>query len=188
MALLYLPLYLVLIGFLSVFLWIPAFGLGIYLLVRQPRCRLVLGVLFALWAPVLALVLILPRAESALEVHFRDWLHALPVYLWALISIALLVAIARYACKHFSKDWVLLCLKLGCALTVLAVLTVGVFYLGLTGAAEEVGEWQGQQVVMKKYTWMETSYSYYLYDGPFLLGEYLGWSEEPWQIPEWGSE
>lgn len=51
MALLYLPLYLVLIGFLSVFLWIPAFGLGIYLLVRQPRCRLVLGVLFALWAP-----------------------------------------------------------------------------------------------------------------------------------------
>lgn len=185
MSLLYLPLYLVLIGFLSVFLWIPAFGLGIYLLVRETRCRLVLGVLFALWAPVLALVLFLPGIEKAFDVRLRDWLHALPVYLWALISIALLVAIARYACKHFSKDWVLLCLKLGCALTVLAVLTVGIFYLGLTGRPEKVGEWQGQQVVMQKSTWMETTYDYYRYNGPFLLGESLGWSESPWDLPKY---
>ncbi len=27
---------------------------------------------------------------------------------------------------------------------------------------------------------METTYSYYAYNGPFLLGESLGWSEEPW--------
>lgn len=184
MALLYLPLYLVLIGFLSVFLWIPAFALGIFLLVREKGCRLVLGILYGLWAPALALVLLLPRAEEAMGIKLRDWIHALPVYLWALMSILLLIAIARYALKFFSQRWVRLCLKGGCALTVLAVLTVGTFYLGLTGAPEEVGTWQGEQVVMQKFTWMETSYSYYRYNGPFLLGEYLGWSEEPWSLQE----
>ena len=184
MALLYLPLYLVLIGFLSVFLWIPAFALGIFLLVREKGCRLVLGILYGLWAPALALVLLLPRAEEAMGIKLRDWIHALPVYLWALLSILLLAAIARYALRYFSQRWVRLCLKGGCALTVLAVLTVGTFYLGLTGAPEEVGTWQGEQVVMQKFTWMETSYSYYRYNGPFLLGEYLGWSEEPWSLQE----
>ncbi len=184
MALLYLPLYLVLIGFLSVFLWIPAFFLGIFLLVREKGSRLVLGILYGLWAPALALVLLLPRAEEAMGIKLRDWLHSLPVYVWALLSILLLVAIARYALKYFSKSWVRLCLKLGCALTVLAVLTVGTFYLGLTGAPEEEGTWQGEAVVMRKFTWMETTYSYYRYNGPFLLGEYLGWSEEPWSLEE----
>lgn len=184
MALLYLPLYLVLIGFLSVFLWIPAFALGIFLLVREKGSRLVLGILYGLWAPALALVLLLPRAEEAMGIKLRDWIHALPVYLWALMSILLLIAIARYALRYFSQRWVRLCLKGGCALTVLAVLTVGTFYLGLTGAPEEVGTWQGEQVVMQKFTWMETSYSYYRYNGPFLLGEYLGWSEEPWSLQE----
>lgn len=184
MALLYLPLYLVLIGFLSVFLWIPAFALGIFLLVRDKGCRLVLGILYGLWAPALALVLLLPRAEDAMGIKLRDWIHALPVYLWALMSILLLAAIARYALRYFSQRWVRLCLKGGCALTVLAVLTVGTFYLGLTGAPEEVGTWQGEQVVMQKFTWMETSYSYYRYNGPFLLGEYIGWSEEPWSLQE----
>ena len=184
MALLYLPLYLVLIGFLSVFLWIPAFALGIFLLVREKGSRLVLGILYGLWAPALALVLLLPRAEDAMGIKLRDWIHALPVYLWALLSILLLAAIARYALRYFSQRWVRLCLKGGCALTVLAVLTVGTFYLGLTGAPEEVGTWQGEQVVMQKFTWMETSYSYYRYNGPFLLGEYLGWSEEPWSLQE----
>ena len=184
MALLYLPLYLVLIGFLSVFLWIPAFALGIFLLVREKGSRLVLGILYGLWAPALALVLLLPRAEEAMGIKLRDWIHALPVYLWALLSILLLAAIARYALRYFSQRWVRLCLKGGCALTVLAVLTVGTFYLGLTGAPEEVGTWQGEQVVMQKFTWMETSYSYYRYNGPFLLGEYLGWSEEPWSLQE----
>ena len=117
-------------------------------------------------------------------IKLRDWIHALPVYLWALLSILLLAAIARYALRYFSQRWVRLCLKGGCALTVLAVLTVGTFYLGLTGAPEEVGTWQGEQVVMQKFTWMETSYSYYRYNGPFLLGEYLGWSEEPWSLQE----
>ena len=184
MALLYLPLYLVLIGFLSVFLWIPAFALGIFLLVRQRRCRPVLGTLFGLWAPALALVLLLPRAEDAMGIKLRDWLYTLPVYLWALISILLLIAIVRYALTFFSKPWVRLCLKVGCALTVLAVLTVGTFYLGLTGRPEEVGMWQGEKVIMQKFTWMETSYSYYRYNGPFLLGESLGWSEEPWELSE----
>lgn len=182
MALLYLPLYLVFIGFLSVFLWIPAFGLGVYLLVKDRRCRPVMGTLFVLWAPALALVLLLPRAEAAAGVMLRDWVHAIPVYLWALLSILLLAAIARYALKHFSKNWARPCLKIGCALTVLAVLTVGVFYLGLTGRPEEVREYQGEQVVMAKFSWMETTYSYYRYNGPFLLGEYLGWSEEPWSL------
>lgn len=184
MALLYLPLYLVLIGFLSVFLWIPAFALGIFLLVREKGCRLVLGILYGLWAPALALVLLLPRAETTFGFQLRDWIHALPVYVWALLSILLLIAIAWYALKFFPKPWVRLCLKVGCALTVLAVLTVGTFYLGLTGRPEEVREYHGEQVVMAKFTWMETSYSYYRYNGPFLLGEYLGWSEEPWSLQE----
>lgn len=182
MSLLYLPLYLVFIGFLSVFLWIPAFFLGIYLLLRETSCRLALGALFALWAPALALVLLLPRAEAAAGVMLRDWVHSLPVYLWAALSILLLIAIAWYALKRFSRPWVPLCLKVGCALTVLAVLTVGVFYLGLTGRPEEEGEYRGERVVMAKFSWMETTYSYYRYNGPFLLGEYLGWSEEPWGL------
>ena len=182
MALLYLPLYLVFIGFLSVFFWIPAFFLGIFLLVREKRCRLALGVLFALWAPALALVLLLPRAEEAFGFQVRDWVHSLPVYLWAALSILLLIAITWYSLKRFSRPWAPLCLKLGCALTVLAVLTVGVFYLGLTGRPEEEGEYQGEKVVMAKFSWMETTYSYYRYNGPFLLGEYLGWSEEPWGL------
>ena len=184
MTLLYLPLYLFFIGFLSVFLWIPAFFLGIYLLVREKGCRLALGALFALWAPALALVLLLPRAEAAVGVMLRDWVHAVPVYLWALLSMALLVAVAVYALKFFSKPWARPCLKIGCALTVLAVLTVGVFYLGLTGRPEEEGDYQGERVVMAKFSWMETTYSYYRYNGPFLLGEYLGWSEEPWGLED----
>lgn len=185
MALLYLPLYLVFVGFLSVLLWFPALGLGIFLLVRDRRCRPVLGALFALWAPALALVLLLPRAEEAAGVMLRDWVHALPVYLWALLSMALLAAVAVYALKFFSKPWARPCLKIGCALTVLAVLTVGVFYLGLTGRPEEVKEYQGERVVMAKFSWMETTYSYYRYAGPFLLGECLGWSEEPWGLDEY---
>ena len=185
MALLYLPLYLVFIGFLSVLLWFPALGLGIFLLVRMKASRPTLGTLFALWAPALALVLLLPRAEEAAGVMLRDWVHAIPVYLWALLSMALLTAVAFYALKFFSKPWARLCLKLGCALTVLAVLTVGVFYLGLTGRPEGEGTYQGERVVMAKFSWMETTYSYYRYDGPFLLGEYLGWSEEPWGLEDY---
>ena len=50
---------------------------------------------------------------------------------------------------------------------------------------EEVGTWQGQQVVMQKYSFRDATYSYYRYNGPFLLGESLGWSEIPWDIPEY---
>ena len=48
--------------------------------------------------------------------------------------------------------------------------------------AEEVGEWQGRKVVMQEPGWTEGIYYYYRYDGPFLLGEPLGWSEVPWDI------
>ena len=45
-----------------------------------------------------------------------------------------------------------------------------------------MGEWQGQKVVMQEPGWTEGIYYYYRYDGPFLLGESMGWSEVPWDI------
>lgn len=84
--------------------------------------------------------------------------------------------------RRWPREWVRLGTGLGCALAVLAVLSVGGFWLGFTGCAEEVGEWQGRKVVMQEPGWTEGIYYYYRYDGPFLLGESLGWSEVPWDI------
>ena len=98
----------------------------------------------------------------------------------------LLIAVAWYAVQHFSRKWIVCLVKIGCALSVFAVFLVGFFYLVLITRTEEVGTWQGRQVVMQKITWREITYSYYLYDGPFLLGEYLGWSEIPWDLGERG--
>ena len=33
---------------------------------------------------------------------------------------------------------------------------------------------------MQELLWGENTYRYYVYNGPFLLGESLGWSLEPW--------
>lgn len=186
MVLMYLPYFLFFLGLCSVLLWLPAYGLGIFLLIREKGCRRVLGVLFTLWVLAAALVLLLPRAEEAFGFRLRNWLHAVPVYLWAILSIILLLCIAWYGWKRFSKAWVRLCLKLGCVLTVLAVIAVGGYYLVFTARPEEVGTWQGQQVVMQKSSWRDATYSYYRYQGPFLLGEPLGWSEGPWELREWG--
>ena len=67
----------------------------------------------------------------------------------------------------------------GCAVCVFGA-ALGTFFTLLTARPETVGDWRGQKVVMQELTWMETTYSYYAYNGPFLLGESLGWSEEPW--------
>ena len=82
-------------------------------------------------------------------------------------------------------DFIGCLVKIGCALSVFAVFLVGFFYLVLITRTEEVGTWQGQQVVMQKYSFRDATYSYYRYNGPFLLGESLGWSEIPWDIPEY---
>ena len=174
--------FLMLLGFLSALLWLPALCLGGFLLAREGRSRPALGTLFALWALALALALCLPRIEDALGVRLRDWLHTLPVVVWGLVSTALLMAVAWYAARRWPRPWVRLSAGLGCALAVLAVLSVGGFWLGFTGCAEEVGEWQGRKVVMQEPGWTEGIYYYYRYDGPFLLGESMGWSEVPWDI------
>lgn len=184
MALMYLPLYLLLLGICSTVLWLPALGVGIILLVRRPSCRRKLGVLFGLWGLSMVLLLGTIWAESGWNVRLRNWLYTVPVYLWGAVSVVLLIAVAWYAVQHFSSKWVGCLVKVGCALSLLAVFTVGFFYLVLTTRTEEVGAWQGQQVVMQKSSLRDGSYSYYRYNGPFLLGEPLGWSEEPWEIPE----
>lgn len=178
----YLIFFLMLLGFLSVLLWPPALGLGLFLLVRERRTRPALGGLLAIWALSLCLVLCLPRVERALDIRLRNWLHALPVLAWGMVSVALLLAVARYAVRRWPRGRARLVTGLGCALAVLAVLSVGGFWLGFTGCTEEVGEWQGRKVVMQEPGWTEGIYYYYCYDGPFLLGESLGWSEVPWDI------
>lgn len=177
----YLIFFLMLLGFLSVLLWPPALCLGLFLLARERRARPALGGLFAIWALSLCLALCLPRVERALDIRLRNWLHALPVLAWGIVSVALLLAVARYAVRRWPREWVRLGTGLGCALAVLTVLSVGGFWLGFTGCAEEVGEWQGQKVVMQTIVWGENSYRYYAYHGPFMLGESLGWSEGPWE-------
>lgn len=185
MALIYLPFYLFILGICSTLLWLPALGVGIGLLVCRPSCRRKLGVLFGLWGLSMVLLLGTAWAESHVSVRLRNWVYTVPVYFWGAVSIVLLIAVAWYAVQHFSRKWIVCLVKVGGALSLLAVFTVGLFYLALITRTEEVGTWQGRQVVMQKITWREITYSYYLYDGPFLLGEYLGWSEIPWDIPEY---
>ncbi len=185
MALMYLPLYLVLLGICSTVLWLPALGVGIILLVRQPSCRRKLGVLFGLWGLSMVLLLGTVWAESGLSVRLRNWVYTVPVYFWGAVSIVLLIAVAWYAVQHFPRKWMARLVKVGCALSLFAVFTVGFFYLVVITRTEEVGTWQGEQVVMQKSSFRDATYSYYRYHGPFLLGESLGWSEEPWDLPEY---
>ena len=124
-------------------------------------------------------------AESNVSVRLRNWVYTVPVYFWGAVSIVLLIAVAWYAVQHFPAKWIGCLVKIGCALSVFAVFLVGFFYLVLITRTEEVGTWQGQQVVMQKYSFRDATYSYYRYNGPFLLGESLGWSEIPWDIPEY---
>lgn len=185
MALMYLPFYLVLLGICSTVLWLPALGVGIILLVRQPSCRRKLGVLFGLWGLSMVLLLGTVWAESGFSVRLRNWVYTVPVYFWGAVSIVLLIAVAWYAVQHFPRKWMARLVKVGCVLSLFAVFTVGFFYLVVITRTEEVGTWQGEQVVMQKSSFRDATYSYYRYHGPFLLGESLGWSEIPWDIPEY---
>ena len=87
---------------------------------------------------------------------------------------------AWYGGRHISRRWLRRLVGVGTALAVCSVLFWGFIFYGLTARPETVGEWRGQKVVMQELSWMETTYNYYAYNGPFLLGESLGWSEEPW--------
>ena len=180
MALMYLPLYLFLLGICSAFLWLPALGVGIGLLVLRPSCRRKLGVLFGLWGLSMVLLLGTAWAESNVSVRLRNWVYTVPVYFWGAVSIVLLIAVAWYAMRQMDRRWKKRLLEVGAALSVWAVVSWGFLLLVFTARPETVGEWRGQKVVMQELSWMETTYSYYAYNGPFLLGESLGWSEEPW--------
>ena len=110
----------------------------------------------------------------------RNWMVTGPVYLLSALSIALLIVSAWYAVRRMDRRWKKRLLWIGAALSVWAVVSLGFLLLAFTSRPETVGEWQGQKVVMQKLVWQETTYDYYAYNGPFLLGERLGWSEEPW--------
>lgn len=94
MALMYLLLYLfLLLGICSVFLWLPALGVGIGLLVLRSSCRRKLGVLFGLWGLSMVLLLGTAWAESNVSVRLRNWVYTVPVYFWGAVSIVLLIAV-----------------------------------------------------------------------------------------------
>lgn len=131
MALMYLPLYLFLLGICSAFLWLPALGVGIGLLVLRPSCRRKLGVLFGLWGLSMVLLLGTAWAESNVSVRLRNWVYTVPVYFWGAVSIVLLIAVAWYAVQHFPAKWIGCLVKIGCALSVFAVFFGGIFLFGV---------------------------------------------------------
>ena len=116
MALMYLPLYLFLLGICSAFLWLPALGVGIGLLVLRPSCRRKLGVLFGLWGLSMVLLLGTAWAESNVSVRLRNWVYTVPVYFWGAVSIVLLIAVAWYAVQHFPAKWIGCLVKIGLCL------------------------------------------------------------------------
>ena len=173
---------LLLVGECSAVLWLPALAADLWLAVREPKSR---KVLLPLTAGCLLCLLIVwggPRLAEACGVRLRDWLTTGPLCLLVLLFIALLVMTARYGVRHIPRRWLRRLAKAGAVLSVYSVLLWGFFFLCLTARTETVGEWQGQKVVMQKLVWQETTYNYYAYNGPFLLGERLGWSEGPWGL------
>lgn len=166
-------------GLISVLLLGPlALSLGVWVLVREPRSRTVLMPLAAAWVLCLPLLRYMMTGDRVSTL--RNWLVTGPVYLLAALSIALLFGTAWYAMRRMDRRWKKRLLGVWAALSVWAVVCLGLLLLIFTARPEMVGEWQGQKVVMQKLTWMETTYDYYAYNGPFLLGENLGWSLESW--------
>lgn len=175
-----LVLLLILVGQYSAVLWLPALAASIWLVVKEPRSR---KVLLPLAAGCLLCAVFLwgaPRWAAEQGVRLRDWLTTGSAVLLVLLFLVLLVVTAWYGGRHISRRWLRRLVKAGAALSVYSVLLWGLFFTLLTARPETVGDWRGQEVVMQELTWMETTYSYYAYNGPFLLGESLGWSEEPW--------
>lgn len=166
-------------GLISALLLGPlALGLGVWVLVREPRSRKLLLPLAAAWVLCLSLLRYMMTGDRVSTL--RNWLVTGPVYLLAALSIALLIGTAWYAVRQTDRRWKKRLLEVGAALSVWAVVCLGLLLLVFTARPETVGQWRGQKVVMQELSWMETTYSYYAYNGPFLLGESLGWSEEPW--------
>ena len=160
------------------FLGVLALGLGVWVLVREKRSRKVLLLLAAAWVLCLPLLDYMMTGDRVSTL--RNWLVTGPVHLLAALSIALLIGTAWYALRRMDKRWKKRLLKVGAALSVWTVGCLGLLIRVFIARPETVGEWQGQRAVMQKLIWMETTYDYYAYDGPFVLGERLGWSLEPW--------
>ena len=131
MALMYLPLYLFLLGICSAFLVAACTGSGDRFTGSPASCRRKLGVLFGLWGLSMVLLLGTAWAESNVSVRLRNWVYTVPVYFWGAVSIVLLIAVAWYAVQHFPAKWIGCLVKIGCALSVFAVFLVGFFYLVL---------------------------------------------------------
>lgn len=172
---------LLLAGEYSAVLWLPALAGSLWLAVREPKSRKVLLPLMAGCLPCLLILWGGPRLEEACDLRLRSWLTTGPLCLLVLLFIALLIVTVWYGGRHLSRRWLRRLAKAGTALAVYSVLLWGFFFICLSARPETVGEWQGQKVVMQKLVWQETTYSYYAYNGPFLLGESLGWSEGPWE-------
>ena len=140
-------------GLISALLLGPlALGLGVWVLVREPRSRKLLLPLAAAWVLCLPLLRYMMTGDRVSTL--RNWLVTGPVYLLAALSIALLIGTAWYAVRQTDRRWKKRLLEVGAALSVWAVVCLGLLLLVFTARPETVGQWQGQKVVMQKVTWM----------------------------------
>ena len=85
------------------FLWLPALGVSVWILVREPRSRAVLLPLAAAWGLCLPLLWHMMAGDRISTL--RNWIVTGPVYLLAALSIALLIGTAWYAMRQMDRRW-----------------------------------------------------------------------------------
>ena len=167
-------------GMYAAIAWLPALGVSLWLMVKESKSRKVLVPLFLLCLLCLVWLRGVPHLEKFYEIRLRAWLTTIPAYLLILAAVLFLILTARYALRRVDRCWKKWLLRAGAVLSVWGVIIWGFLYLAFICRPETVGEWQGQKTVMESFYWMEETHTYYRYNGPFLLGEELGWSLEPW--------
>ena len=170
----------ILAGECSALLWPPALVGAAWLAVKERRSRRTLLPLAAGCLLCAAVLWGAPKWARRSGLRLRDWVTTCPACLLALLFAVLLLVASWYLIRRADRRWKKWLVRTGALLSLWAVAVWGTMVIGVIARPETVGEWQGQKVVMQKLTWMETTYDYYAYSGPFLLGERLGWSEEPW--------
>ena len=111
------------------FLWLPALGVSVWILVREPRSRAVLLPLAAAWGLCLPLLWHMMAGDRISTL--RNWIGTGPVYLLAALSIALLIGTAWYAMRQMDRRWKKRLLEVGAALSVWGSGELGISAPGL---------------------------------------------------------
>ena len=117
------------------FLWLPALGVSVWILVREPRSRAVLLPLAAAWGLCLPLLWHMMAGDRISTL--RNWIVTGPVYLLAALSIALLIGTAWYAMRQMDRRWKKRLLEVGAALYLASGLVLFLlFYFWLQAGGE----------------------------------------------------